>query len=197
MTPISGGDLDKLYRLVRTGPSDVKEHIPTFVNAVKELSASAVIELGVRYGVSTVAWIWALKECGHLWAVDGGPIPEEEPTMKVNLLQPLWDLSWWTFVPGWDTDQEVLDVLPDKADIVFIDTNHVYEETHRELELYFPRVRPGGRIFLHDTALEATANAQTPQPPYPVRTAMEEFCETHHLEYTNVNNCYGLGTIHV
>jgi cephalosporin hydroxylase len=179
-------------------PSDVFEHLPTFVAAVEELKATKVIELGVRYGVSTIAWLYALEGVGHLWSVDCS-FPVAAPDSNTNLLDPQGPLGvcpWWTFMLGYDIWPEILDALPKKGvDIVFLDTNHVYEETLVELELYYPRVRSGGRMFLHDTDLAVTGNAVTPQPPYPVRTAMEEFCAEHKLRFSNNPNCSGLGTI--
>jgi predicted O-methyltransferase YrrM len=191
--------LDEHYLLVRREPSDVFDHLPTFVNAVIDRPAPVkVIELGVRYGVSTVAWLWALAHGhGELWAVDGAP-PTIEPTFQVDLLNPLMELEHFHFVLGWDTEVSVLAQLPDEVDIVFIDTNHIYEETLEELELYLPRVKSGGVIFLHDTALVMTPNAgDRPQPDYPVRTAMREFCMEHDLEFSDTDVCNGLGQIQV
>lgn len=188
------------YAQLCAEPSDIYEHLPTFVDAVRTLKARRVIELGVRYGVSTIAWLHALEEPrGHLWSVDCSfPVPA--PHTDVNLLDPQGPLGvvpWWTFVLGYDDWPEVLDALPSAdVDIVFIDTQHTFEQTTRELELYFHRVRPGGRIYLHDTALEATGNATTPQPPFPVRTAMVEFCNANSLSYNDVENCSGLGTVY-
>lgn len=192
------------YAQVCREPSDIHEHLPTFVAAVKELDPLypgpvRVIELGVRYGVSTIAWLYGLESHGHLWSVDCS-FPVAAPGSDVNLLDsqgPLGVVPWWTFISGYDTWPAVLDALPQEdVDIVFIDTNHVHEETLVELDLYFPRVRAGGRIYLHDTAVETTGNATTPQPPFPVRTAMEEFCITNALKWDNNPNCSGLGTIY-
>jgi cephalosporin hydroxylase len=188
--------LDEHFKKVLTEPSDVFDHLPFFVDLVDELPAQRVIELGVRYGVSTVAWLWALQDDGFLWAVDCS-LPVIEPTMDFDLLNPLMDLPNWKFIQGYDHDPEVLAQLPPKVDIVFIDTNHIYEETLVELELYLPRVRSGGRILLHDTAIETTGNAVTPQPPYPVLTAVTEFCSAHDLSWTNNPICNGLGQIFV
>jgi predicted O-methyltransferase YrrM len=182
---------------------DMYEHMPTFVQAVDDLHATKVIELGVRYGHSTIAWLRALHGRGQLWSVDCSfPIPANPNGTdldKVNLLDPqgpLGVMDHWSFILGYDTWPRTLEMLPDEVDIVFIDTNHVYEETHVELDLYYPRVRKGGRIYLHDTALETTGNATTPQPPFPVRTAMEEFARINGLEFDNNPSCFGLGTIY-
>lgn len=186
-----------------TEPSDIYEHLPTFVAAVHEIQATKIIELGVRYGVSTIAWMYALHQqgYGHLWAVDcSWPFYIVDDKVQLNLLDPQGPLGvvpHWTFVLGKDTDQPVLDALPDMVDIVFVDTNHVYNETLIELALYYPRVRKGGRIFLHDTAVETTGNDPTSKIRFPVRKAIDEFCEQHQLTWTNNTRCYGLGTIFV
>lgn len=197
--------LKERYETLCATPSDINEHLPTFVAAVEELDAKKVIELGVRYGVSTIAWMYGLQTTeGHLWSVDCSfPVPANPHSTvgcdNVNLLDPQGLLGvndQWSFLLGYDTWPETLNMLPKKdVDIIFIDTNHVYEETLVELDLYYPRVRKGGRIYLHDTAIETTGNATTEQPPFPVRTAMEEWCETNNLKFHNATNCSGLGTI--
>lgn len=198
--------LHERYETLCITPSDIYEHLPTFVDAVKELNAQRVIELGVRYGVSTIAWMQGLLTTGgHLWSVDCSfPVPanpaSDQGCDNVNLLDPQGPLSivpYWSFLLGYDTWPEILNMLPQvDVDIVFLDTNHVYEETLVELDLYFPRIRSGGRMYLHDTAIEVTGNATTPQPLYPVRTAMEEFCAREGLQFENNPNCSGLGTIY-
>lgn len=194
---------DRYDRLCRESV-DMHEHMPTFVKTVEELDATTAIELGVRYGHSTIALLYGLLNRGHLWSVDCSfPVPANPRARNglddVNLLDPqgpLGVMDHWTFILGYDTWPEVLDCLPQEVDFIFLDTNHVYEETLLELELYYPRVRPGGRMLLHDTALETTGNAVTPQPPYPVLTAMTEFCEDRGLGWTNNPSCFGLGTIY-
>jgi cephalosporin hydroxylase len=191
--------LQARYDKVLKDPSDIVEHLPTLVKTVEELDAKKVIEVGVRYGVSTIAWLYALQNRGFLWAVDVSyPVPA--PGSDVNLLDPqggLTVLPHWLFLLGNGTSKQVLDALPKKVDIVFIDTNHVYSQTLVELELYYPRVRKGGRILLHDTAIEDTGNrGDEPKVSYPVRTAVEEFCEKYDLKWDNVTNCNGLGTIY-
>lgn len=191
----------RYHELCADTTSDMYLHMPAFVQTVEELNATKVIELGTRYGLSAVAWLYALEGRGHLWAVDCS-FPVAAPGSDVNLLDtqgPMGVLDHFTFVLGCDHWQPVLDALPAQVDVVWIDTQHTYEQTLLELELYFPRVRPGGRILLHDTILETTGNATTPQPAFPVRTAIEEFCRQNggrrKLEWTNDERCFGLGTI--
>lgn len=197
--------LNHRYAQCCTEPSDINEHLPTFVSAIDELNATRVIELGVRYGVSTIGWLYGLHGKGHLWSVDcafPGPRPPD-PVLRaaaeeISLLDPqgvdgIGVIDYWTFILGYDTWPAVLDALPTEADIIFLDTNHVYAETLIELDLYGPRVRKGGRMYLHDTALTETIGDPV---AFPVRTAMEEWCDVHDLSYTDNPNNSGLGTIY-
>jgi len=194
--------LEERYQKACREPSDIYEHLPVFVDAVQELKAQKIIELGVRYGVSTLAWMYGLSQQGHghLWAVDTSfPFYIVDDHVVTNLLDPqgyLGVVPYWTFILGNDTDTVVLDALPQDVDIILIDTNHVYEETLVELNLYYPRVKKGGRIFLHDTALEVTGNDPDNKVKFPVRTAVDEFCDSNGLRWTNNERCYGLGTIY-
>lgn len=156
--------MDDIYGRLLREPTDVQAHLPRFVELARGLGARRVIELGVRQGVSTVAWIKALEETGGtVWAVDPGAPPFEHRRMK--------------FVQGWSTSLDVLEILPAEADVVFIDTDHTFELTLEELRLYAPRVAPGGALVLHDTAVEQFPHHYhedyRAQPPYPVRAAIE------------------------
>lgn len=171
--------LAELYAKVAATRSDIQEHLGKFVALA--LKSETVIELGTRGGVSTVAWLYGLEGHGHLWSVDISAPPK---------------LSYdnWTFVRGDDCSPDVLDQLPSEADVVFIDTSHAYEHTLRELDLYVPRVKPGGRVLLHDTELEAP-DGFADGPPFPVKKAVEEFCTAHGLDWTNHPHCWGLGEV--
>lgn len=165
-------------------PSDVYEHLPTFVQTVEDLHAQQIIELGTRSGVSTIAWLYALEQSGgHLWTVDLEPAPN------------IGQYDHWTHLQGDDCSEQVFERLPSQVDVVFIDTSHEYDHTLTELSLYHWLVRPGGRILLHDTEL--------PHPEfvsgrsYPVRRAIEAFCRSEGLVWSNDPRCWGLGTIEI
>lgn len=163
-------------------PSDIYLHLPRFVALVEALDAKHVIELGTRTGVSTIAWLYALEQTGgQLTSVDIAPRP------------PIGQWPNWTFVQGDDLDPAVVGSL-EPADIVFIDTSHLYEHTARELRVYRHLVHPGGLIVLHDTLLERPIGAPV-RPRFPVRTAIEEFVAEEGLEWRNYPECFGLGVI--
>jgi cephalosporin hydroxylase len=157
------------YHACATNPeSDIAPHFPTFARLVAEHNVRAVIELGVRTGQSTAAWLYHVGRRGQVWSVD-----IEEPRLPPR--------TAWTFVLGDDLDPAVLEQLPGLVDLVFIDTDHAYAHTLAELDLYGPRVRPGGVIVLHDTENEQPeehGESIGMQPPFPVRTAMEQWAES-------------------
>lgn len=171
------------YQRVCSTPSDIVNHLPRFVALVDELDATTVIELGTRSGVSTVAWLYALEGRGQLVSVDLDPAPD------------IGDHDHWTFIQGDDTDPGVVARLG-PADIVFIDTSHLYDHTLTELETYLPMVRPGGRIVCHDTQLRRPEGSPA-RPLFPVRTAILEFVDREGLKWTEYEDCWGLGIIEV
>lgn len=195
-------DLQTQYaRLCENILSDIYEYLPVFYEGTKSFEDPEIIELGVRAGVSTIAWLWAVEQVGggHVWSVDGAlPCLDDDGTDLLGqyLNDGVSTLDHWTFLKGWDNEQWVLDILPKQTDIVFIDTNHTFEMTMDELQTYYPRVKPGGLIYLHDTNIETTGNAVTPQPPYPVRTAVQQFCDEVGLRYEFIDSRCGLGTIY-
>ncbi len=130
--------------------SDIKGHLEYLYNTVIQLSAQVILELGVRSGESTKAFLEACKETGgKLISID-----------IVDCSQVSAD-KHWQFIQSDD-----LDIPWDKdIDILFIDTSHTYEQTLAELKKFAPYVKKGGKIILHDTVV------------YPdVLKALEDYC---------------------
>jgi predicted O-methyltransferase YrrM len=174
--------LKERYEVFCSQPGDIFLHLPAFVSAVSEMAATKVIELGVRHGISTTAWLYALENKGHLWSVDTD-FPTPDPVSGLDLGD--LEVEHWLFLKGDDRSPLVTNALPMDVDIVFIDTSHAYDHTLAELHRYSFHVRSGGRILLHDTERED------------VRTAVETFCEQKWLKWENTRVCNGLGTIFV
>lgn len=184
-TPVVSAALHDLYVRSVRNYSDFHEHVSYCAELVVRLDAQKVIELGTRSGVSTAGWLYGLAQTGgHLWSVDLDPAPD----LPVS--------SGWTFIQGNDLDPAVTAQLPDTVDIVFIDTDHRYAQTLAELNVYYPRVRPGGKIVLHDTENARPLDAEV-GIRYPVKRAVEEFCNEELLTWTNHPNCWGLGVVAV
>lgn len=169
------GDLRAEYGRRAAAPSDIVDHLPRLVALVDETNAAHVIELGVRAGNSTIAWLYGLERTGGtLTSVDVSE-PDVGPWPR------------WRFIHGDDLSDDVIAQM-DGADIVFIDTTHEYDQTHAELVAYAPLVRAGGRIVLHDTELVIGGTK-------PVTDAIEQFVGSTGLSWTNNPACNGLGEI--
>lgn len=181
MTDVAMLTLAEMYDRACRTPSDIYEHLPRFVEIVEETNAEHVVELGTRSGVSTTAWLYALEGRGRLTSVDIDPRPD------------LGDWPHWTFVQGNDVDINVVKNI-EPADVVFIDTSHLYGHTKRELGMWQYRVKPGGRMVLHDTMLERPEGAPR-LPRFPVLTAMNEFVMEHPRKWSVDPKCWGLGEI--
>lgn len=163
--------------------TDINEHLPTLYQLAVEINAKVVIELGVRSGESTIAFLEAMHTTdGHLWSVDVDPCEGAKQKMKRYGLDDRWtftvldDISYG--MSKWDRTK--------KADIVFIDTSHEYRQTQMELNVYDQIVRPGGLMILHDTVSR----------PQGVLKPIREFLDTHRgYRFENLENCCGLGIL--
>jgi predicted O-methyltransferase YrrM len=184
---LAEGDLTPIYEQLCEAQSDINEHISTLHGLARNIDAKKVIELGTRGGVSTVAWLAALHQTdGHLYAVDIDPAPRQ-----------IADHPRLTFTQGHDTDPFVVRQMPEDADIVFVDTDHTYELTQAEIEIYSKRVRPGGAMVFHDSAVREHEHHTTEQPPYPVRKAVTEWAEAAGHEVQEWPNNFGLMVVTV
>lgn len=163
-------NLTDQYAAACATPSDINEHLPTLHDLALRARPDHIIELGVRTGNSSLAWLAALEQLGtgHLWMVDVDPIPEH-----------LAQHPMATAVLGDDLSAPVLAQLPTEAGIIFVDSLHTLDHTRREIATYAGRLAPGGYMAFHDTAIEQFGHDPN---PWPVRRAVDEWID--HLETT-------------
>jgi hypothetical protein len=174
-------------------PTDIVAHLPELHEHACRPESPVIIELGVRDGQSSSAFLAALelKGAGHLCSVD-----LVEPKVPVHWRR----LVCWHIRIGHDLDPGVLDWAPRECDVLFIDTSHEYEHTLAELRAYVPRVRPGGVVLCHDTELMQPLPERIgyrPQPTYPVFNALQTYCAESGLDWENRSGCFGLGVIRI
>ena len=115
--------------------SDISDSLPIIFNWVIKLKAQMILELGVRSGESTKAFLQAL-------AYTGGKMT----SMDIDDCSRVSVAPNWKFVQGDDLKLE----FREQVDILFIDTNHTYTQTLLELIRYAPSVTEDGVILLHD-----------------------------------------------
>ncbi|MBN2603936.1 MAG: class I SAM-dependent methyltransferase [Candidatus Thermoplasmatota archaeon] len=76
-------------------------------------------------------------------------------------------------VPLQMTSEDAVDHIPKNLDMVYIDGNHAYEYVKKDIELYYPKVKPGGIIGGHD--IEGNSLGED------VRRAVFEFAHKNNL----------------
>lgn len=126
-------------------PSDINQHVTVLAEYASR--CASVLELGVRSGVSSWAFLQGLTANGQdakrLVGVDLERHSEIDEIARIaaeNGVQ-------YTFVTGND-----LDVATEAADLTFIDTWHVYGQLRRELAKFAPLTR--SYIIMHDTEVD-------------------------------------------
>lgn len=174
--------MNDLYTALCQQHGDINEHLEYMHDLCVFLDAKVVVELGVRSGVSTVAFLAAMEQTGGtVWSCDINPARVCDAIAD----HPQWDFKWG--------DDIVLAADAPQCDVLFIDTSHHYEHTKAELAAYAPKVRH--LILLHDTQLEWPDGALR-IPPFPVRVAALEYVDTHpEWEWSEFTHNNGLGVL--
>ena len=123
--------------------SDIQAHLVRLYDFTVQISVKekVVVELGVRWGTSTVALLAAVNDSGgHLYSVDINDCPGVRKLYGAE--------SNWTFIKG--DDMEVVKGWSNPIDHLFIDTSHKFDHTIKELKEWGKWVKSGGIITLHD-----------------------------------------------
>jgi cephalosporin hydroxylase len=174
--------IDGAYEYARSNQSDIQGHIEFMHGLVVDLDAKQVVELGVRYGMSTAAFLHAVEMSGgHLWSCDIG--------RPGGLVAEFVDCERWSFNQG---DDLALAAEAPECDVLFIDTSHYYEHTLAELRAYGPKARRV--ILLHDTELR-NPDGDTSGIDYPVQRAIDEFVAGGGWREERRSGHYGLGVL--
>lgn len=186
--------------------SDIQEQTPILRDTVRQYYKPVVGELGTRTGESTSALLAGVSASGgHVYSVDIGPVAPCD----------WWEQTGrWKFLSADDMSEMADQFIPEKLDVLFIDTSHTYEHTLAELRQYVPRVRPGGTVLMHDPELrhddpvmgwEWVRNAPN-APEFPVAAAIDTYCAEANLTWERQVDrpapaagrpFYGLGTIRI
>ena len=175
------------YRAALDGErTDIQGHLPLLYQEVADRPGAVVIELGVRTGQSTGAFLAAIEAVGgELWSADITP-----PAV------PAWwhGLEFWHFTSGDDLHPAVTAALPAQCDVLFIDTSHEYDHTLEELRTYVPRIRPGGTGLFHDTQFFPPGH-DCGKPQGDVARALGTYCAETGLSWQNRAGWYGMGVL--
>lgn len=108
------------------------------------------VEIGVYGGQSSKLF---LENCAFMHFIDPCIEYDENPdkgwfAVEKDFLQKMEPFKGrYKFIKGFAA--EVAHQVPE-VDFVFIDGNHMYDYVKKDIELYWPKVRPGGFLCGHD-----------------------------------------------
>jgi hypothetical protein len=129
--------LQDLYQQALTTPSDIREHLDTLYELAR--GCEHVTEMGTRHGISTRAFLYAQPEV--LVCYDRLRFPD------VDVLEAAARAAGR---PRFFFHQaDVLQVQIEETDLLFIDTQHTYEQLKQELLLHADKARR--YLVFHDT----------------------------------------------
>lgn len=143
--------LEEIYQAVYSQPSDINEHLPTLRKYAEQ--SSRVLELGTRYGTSTTALLAGQPDT--LISLDISPcrnasLISVRGKTELHFIQAdsrRWNPHGWNpTTRQWCPSQFVTAC---SYDLLFIDTNHTFEQVSAELDKYAPLTMHW--IILHDT----------------------------------------------
>jgi predicted O-methyltransferase YrrM len=130
--------------------SDISDHLGSLFFHVASNQPKLIVELGTRGGESTKV----LVQVAEMFDAQVLSIDIDDCS---NVQVP--DSPRWHFVQSddiifgqsrfsqWCADHN----LPAQADVIFIDTSHLYEHTQQEIATWIPHLTPQGAMMFHDT----------------------------------------------
>jgi hypothetical protein len=126
--------LEGMYKLATEERSDIRKHVPTLRRYAEK--SKVVVELGVRFGVSTIGLLSG--QPGKMVSVDIEDLP------NIRSFRSNSGATDWKFIK-----KSSLLIDPIHCDLLFIDTVHSVKQLRAELSLHAGYCRRW--IILHDT----------------------------------------------
>jgi hypothetical protein len=133
-------DLEQIVNQIYLTPSDINEHIPTFIKYGTE--CEHITEMGVRAITSTWAFLGAAPK--KLISYD-----MEDPSHYGSDIQHVYDVARQYELDFEFKQADVLEIEIEETDLLFLDTWHAYDQLKAELERHSPKARK--YIIMHDT----------------------------------------------
>lgn len=147
---MSTPELEELYAYYCRTDSDICLHLPYLRALASE--AITIVELGVRTGLSTTAFLCGLDRkldigTTRLISCDVVRLPEVNELVRFANST---DTSF-TFLERDSRLALPMPPVPSPWDVLFIDTRHIEEQLTVELSVHGEAVSQNGLIVLHDT----------------------------------------------
>ncbi|WP_433470645.1 class I SAM-dependent methyltransferase [Saccharomonospora azurea] len=130
-------------------PSDISDHLETLYLQTVLARPEVIVELGVRGGESTRVLLRAAATTdATLISVDVEPAATVQHSDRWRFEQ-ADSVEFGRSYPHYARANG----LPERVDVLFLDTSHLYDDTVAELTVWLPLIRSGGVVLLHDTRM--------------------------------------------
>ena len=133
-------DLEQIVNQIYTTPSDINEHIPTFIEYASE--CDHITEMGVRAISSTWAFLGAAPK--KLVSYD-----MENPSHYGADINIVYEVAKQYGLNYEFIQADVLKIEIEETDLLFLDTWHAYDQLKAELDRHNSKARK--YIIMHDT----------------------------------------------
>jgi len=135
--------------------SDISDHLGVLFSETVLTRPRLIVELGTRGGESTRALIAAATVCdAKMLSVDIDPAPPlEVPGRERWFFVQSDDVSFGREPDGFESWCAEHELAPE-ADVIFIDTSHLYQHTRDEIAVWAQRLSPSGVLLFHDTNMQ-------------------------------------------
>lgn len=140
-----------------------------------------VMELGVYQGRSLVCQALAMKHNAvsgsvcvavdpwNMNATQEGNLPEAEEWWKSADFEQIhqeflghlkkWELEAWVHVIRQSSQDAAKEIADESVDVLHIDGNHSQLASTRDVQLYLPKLKSGGWLWMDDTCWDSVQNA--------------------------------------
>lgn len=125
------------------GTADTDWMLGVFWGITRGYRGAKVGEIGMRNGISTMAFLLAAREVGgHVWSMDVDLCVEGRMNLRAAGLA-----EHHTFIHGDSAACE----FPEPLDVLFIDGEHSYAAVTLDFGQHRPMVKEGGVVLFHDS----------------------------------------------
>lgn len=175
-------EVQRCYHITMGSLGSMLDCIPVLYDLAIRITAKNVVELGTDSGSSTISLLAACgSNGGYLHSFDWVDCPIARENVKKYGLGDMWTFTVM------DDLEAAKQWKGGPIDFLFIDTDHKYEQTMKELDVWVPLVRSGGYITFHDVISRKDE----------VQKAIDEYVQVHQDTIDSyevvVRDSYGLG----
>jgi O-methyltransferase len=134
---------------------DIRSHLPGIYVFTLMFGPKSIVELGVRTGWSTRAFLAAARETGaKMLGIDKDPSSRHVYSTCMFGVQCYFIEGESTVSAGIFRDWASENDFPASVDVLFVHTTHIFEDTIQELSLWEPLLSEKAAIILHDSNIE-------------------------------------------